>query len=86
MQKLVYEGVLHMFLIEEISLAKDNCAGFRREPAGAGEITGHAGHVGRRAVDPSELEMFKHKLYRWAYVTRERMGKKCSEKRDDDVL
>jgi hypothetical protein len=33
MQKLVYEGVLHMFLIEEISLAKDNCAGFRREPA-----------------------------------------------------
>jgi hypothetical protein len=39
--------------------------------------------VGRRAVDASELEMFKHKLYWRAYVTHERMGKKRSEKRDD---
>jgi hypothetical protein len=46
MQKLMYEGVLHMFLVEEISLAKDNRAGIGREPARTGEVTRLARDVG----------------------------------------
>lgn len=71
MQKLMYEGVLCMLLVEEISLAKDNCASFWGEPARTGEVTGLARDMGRGQVYPSELEMFEHELYRWTYITRE---------------
>lgn len=73
MQKLMHEGVFHMFFVEEISLAKHNCASIGREPARAGEVTRLARDVGRRAFYPSKFEMFEHELYRWAYTTRERM-------------
>jgi hypothetical protein len=46
MQKLMYEGVFHMFLVEEISLAKDDCASVGREPARTGEVTRLARDVG----------------------------------------
>jgi len=46
MQKLVYEGVLHMFLVEEISLAKDNYASIGRKPARTGKVTRLARYVG----------------------------------------
>ena len=68
----MHEGVFHMFLIEEVSLAKHNCASLGREPARPGEVTRHARHVGRRTVYASELEVFEHKLYWWTYITRER--------------
>lgn len=45
-QKLMYEGVLHMFLVEEISLAKENYTGIGRESARAGEVTRLARDVG----------------------------------------
>jgi hypothetical protein len=78
MHKLMHEGVFHMFLIEEISLAKHNCAGLRREPTRTGEVARQARYVGRVAVYASKLEMLEHKLYRWActHITRERTEKK----------
>jgi hypothetical protein len=80
----MYEGVLHMFLVEEISLAKNDSASIGSEPARAGKVARLARNVGWRQVYPSELEMFEHELYRRTYITREhkeenRMGK-------DDVL
>jgi hypothetical protein len=58
----MHEGVFHMLLMEEISLAEHNCAGIGRKPARTGEVARHAGHVGGRAVYASELEVFEHKL------------------------
>ena len=46
MQKLVYEGVLHMLLVEGISLTKDNYASIGRELARMGEVTRLARDVG----------------------------------------
>jgi hypothetical protein len=42
----MYEGVLHMFLVKEISLAKDNSTSIGREPARASEVTRLARNVG----------------------------------------
>jgi len=72
MQQLVNEGMFHMFLIEEIALAKHDRASVGRKPTRTGEVTGYAGDVGRRAVYTGELEVFEHELYRWAYIARER--------------
>jgi hypothetical protein len=88
MHKLMHEGVFHMFLIEEVSLAKHNCASFGREATRTGEVAGHARHVGRVAVHPSEVEMFEHKLYRWTCIQyhRERTKKKIAMREKHDVL
>jgi hypothetical protein len=67
MHELMHESVFHMFLIEEISLAKHNCAGLGRESTRTGEVARKTRHVSRVAVHASELEMLEHKLYRWAY-------------------
>jgi hypothetical protein len=67
MHELMHEGVFHMFLIEEISLAKHNCAGLGGKSTRTGEVARKARHVGRVAVHASEPEMLEHKLYRWAY-------------------
>jgi hypothetical protein len=45
-QKLMYEGVLHILLVEEVSLEKDNCARIGREPARTGEVKRLARDVG----------------------------------------
>ncbi len=82
MQKFMYEGVLCMLLVEEISLAKDNCASTRREPARTGEVTRLARDVVRGQVYPSELEMFEHELYWWTYIIHERKEENRMGKND----
>jgi hypothetical protein len=74
MQKLMYDSMLHMLLIEEISLAKYDCAGVWRKTARMGEVAGQARDVGRREVCAGELEMLQHELNRWACANRERTG------------
>ena len=76
------KGVLHMFLVEEVSLAKDNCASIWGEPARTGEVTRQARDVGGRHVYPREFEMFEHELHRWTYITRERKEENRMGKND----
>jgi hypothetical protein len=66
MCELVHEGVLHVFLVEEVTLAKHDCAGVGREPARTGEVAGKARDVRGREVYAGELEVFEHELYRGA--------------------
>lgn len=74
MQKFMYDCMLHMLFIEEISLAKYDDACIGRKTAGTGKVARQAREVGRCDVCTCELEVLQHELDRWAWATRERMG------------
>jgi hypothetical protein len=58
MRELVHEGMFHVFLVEEVTLAKHDCTGVGGEPARMGEVAGKARDVGGREVYTGELEVF----------------------------
>jgi hypothetical protein len=72
MHKLVHEGMFHMSFIEEISLTKDHSPSVGRKPARTREVTGYARDVSWCGVYTGEVEVFKHELYWWTYISRER--------------
>jgi len=68
MHKFVHDGMLHVLLIEEVPLAKHDCACVGRETARTSEVAGQTREVSWRGVYTSMLEMIEHELYRRAMV------------------
>src|SRR6266702_635917 len=70
MHEFVDDGMLHVLLIEKVSLAKHDCACVGGETARMSEVAWQAREVSWRGVCTGMLEMVEHELYRRAYAPR----------------
>ena len=62
MQKLMYDGMFHVLLIEKIPLAEHDCTGIWRKTTRMCEVARQAGDVDRCDVCTSQLDMLEHEL------------------------